>query len=112
MHPIAAWMVGAAYISYRYGYKCQMLPLPKRYIALTSLISIAALVSMANENVGALFGYGSLLAMFLYQYRPNQQKPQSECDKVTSTNIASGKPSSSQTNPPSVPNPPHTFPWA
>lgn len=103
-------MVGAAYISYRYGYKCQMLPLPKRYIALTSLISIAALVSMANENAGALFGYGSLLAMFLYQYRPNQ-KQQSECDKVTSTNIATGKPSSSQTKP-SVPNPPHTFPWA
>jgi hypothetical protein len=78
LHPALAWFTGAAYISYQYGYKCNMLPLPKRYIALTTFISLAGLITMANENAGGLVAWGSLLAMFLYA----QQKGPAACDKL------------------------------
>lgn len=109
MHTVAAWFIGASYISYRYGYKCKMLPLPKRYIALTGFISIAALISLANETAGGLIAYGSLLAMFLY----GQQNPdKAPCDTLKSTSTAGGQSSGAPGNPngPSGGNVPQPMP--
>lgn len=109
MHPVAAWMIGAAYISYRYGWQCKMLPLPHRYLALTAFISIASIVSMANEQVGAVFAYGSLLAMFLYGYRPGGEAGQQvKCDSIkptTTRESQSGSQSGSQQRPTPQPGP-------
>lgn len=92
MHPVAAWFIGAAYISYRYGYKCHMLPKPHRFIALTALVSIASLISMSNQTVGSLFAYGSMLSMFLYG---ESHKQTIECDTITPTVISTGQPKKS-----------------
>lgn len=92
MHPILAWCLGAAFIGYRYGYKCNMLPTPRRFIMLTAFISIASLVSSANQTAGALFAYGSLLAMYFQQ----QGKP-APCDKLTPSSSSSGNSGSAQT---------------
>lgn len=100
MHPIVAWMIGAAYISYRWGWQCKMLPLPHRYIALTAFTSISAIVAMANETVGALFAYGSLLGMVIYGYQTGKiainEKP--KCDSVKSSGPGSPKQQSGQSS--------------
>lgn len=88
MNAVVAWFLGAAYISYRYGYKCQMLPKPHRYIGLTAFISIAALVGMANSTVGALFAYGGLLGVYIYG---QTHATDSGCDQITVTDIKSGQ---------------------
>lgn len=88
MNAVVAWFLGAAYISYRYGYQCQMLPKPHRFIGLTAFISMASLVGMANETVGALFAYAGLLSVFLYG---ETHKTDNRCDKINVTDIKSGQ---------------------
>lgn len=113
MHPVVAWMIGAAYISYRWGWQCKMLPLPHRYLALTAFTSISAIVAMANETVGALFAYGSLLGMVIYGYQTGQLATDKtpKCDKVTPSgpgspkNQGNNRSSGSQPHPTPTPGP-------
>lgn len=86
MHSVLAWGIGAAYISYKYGYKCKMLPLPKRYIALTGFISISALIGAFNATAGGLIAYGTLFGIFLTQY--NQQ---TKCDSIGNAGTQPGQ---------------------
>jgi len=94
MHPIMAWTLGAAYIGYKYGYKCGMLPTPKRFLALTAFVSVGSLVSAANTTVGALFVYGSLLGLYLHE-QSNPSKD--ECDKLNTNGNSSNSGNSGST---------------
>lgn len=88
MHPVIAWMIGASYISYRYGYQCRMLPKPHRFIGLTALISFAAILGSFNANAGAALAYGSIISMFVYG---ESHKTNIVCDQINPTNIATGQ---------------------
>jgi|SRR5215472_4613199 len=79
MHAVLAWMIGAGYISYQYGWKCGQLPWPKHYIALTGAISLASLVAAWNPTVGGLLGYGMLFGLYLREHENGG--PQYNCDK-------------------------------
>lgn len=94
MHAVLAWMIGAGYISYKYGYKCGMLPMPKRYLALTGFVSIAALVGAANPMVGGLIAYGTLFGVFITQYNT-----QGKCDTLPNQSSQSGSQAAPKVNP-------------
>src|SRR5215472_12947306 len=83
MHAVLAWMIGAGYISYQYGWKCGQLPWPKHYIALTGAISLASLVAAWNPTVGGLLGYGMLFGLYLREHENGG--PQYNCDKPPQT---------------------------
>lgn len=93
MHPVIAWFVGAAYITYRYGYQCKMLPKPHRYIGLTAAISIASIIGYGNQTVGTLFAYAVMLSAMLYG---ETHKSDITCDSVNPVNISTGQSSNTQ----------------
>jgi hypothetical protein len=77
MHAVLAWMIGSAYISYKYGYKCKQLPYPKHYIALTGFVSLASLIGAFNPMIASLIAYGTLFGVFITTY--NQP---TKCDQT------------------------------